>query len=143
MIPSTVNYLSPEKSTPPVCVYLNEPEGDMLKQRTVHSFISSSPRQNGHHFADDIFKCLFVNEKSCIFIQISLKFFAKALIDNKANIGSGTGLAPFRRQAIIWTKYALICWRIYASFGLNEFKHIGTWTKLSPFYRRYYLVHFF
>ena len=30
-----------------------------------------------------------------------------------------TGLAPTRRQAIIWTKYGLVYWRIYASLGLN------------------------
>ena len=34
-------------------------------------FNSSPPGQNGHHFADDIFKCIFVNEKVCILIQIS------------------------------------------------------------------------
>ena len=35
-------------------------------------------------FADDIFKCIFVNEKFCILIKISLKFVPKSLIDNKA-----------------------------------------------------------
>ena len=32
------------------------------------------PRQNGRHFPDDIFKCIFVNKKAWIFIKISLKF---------------------------------------------------------------------
>ena len=35
-------------------------------------------------FADDIFKCMFVNEKFCILIKISLKFVPKGPIDNKA-----------------------------------------------------------
>ena len=43
---------------------------------------SSLPGQNGRHFADDIFKYIFVNEKFCISIQISLKFFHKGPIDN-------------------------------------------------------------
>ena len=30
--------------------------------------------QNGRHFADNIFQCIFVNEKFCISIKISLKF---------------------------------------------------------------------
>ena len=34
---------------------------------------SSPPGQNGHHFADDIFKCLFLNENVWISINISLK----------------------------------------------------------------------
>ena len=32
------------------------------------------PRQNGRHFLDDIFKCIFLNENVCIAIKISLKF---------------------------------------------------------------------
>ena len=44
---------------------------------------SSPPGQNGRHFADDIFRCIFVNEKFCIFIEISLKFIPKDSIINK------------------------------------------------------------
>ena len=32
--------------------------------------------------ADDIFKCIFINEKFCILIQVSLKCVAKGDIDN-------------------------------------------------------------
>ena len=39
-------------------------------------------RQNGHHFADDIFKRIFFNEKVLISIKISLKFVPKGPIDN-------------------------------------------------------------
>ena len=34
--------------------------------------------------ADDIFRCIFVNEKFCILIKISLKIVPKGLIDNNA-----------------------------------------------------------
>ena len=34
------------------------------------------------NLADDIFKCIFVNEKFYISIQISLKFVPKVPIDN-------------------------------------------------------------
>ena len=34
-------------------------------------------------FADDILKCISMNEKNCISIQISLKFVPKGPIDNK------------------------------------------------------------
>ena len=37
-------------------------------------FNSSPPGQNGRHFADDIFGCIFVNEKFYILIKILLKF---------------------------------------------------------------------
>ena len=36
-------------------------------------------------------------------------------------IGSDNGLAPNRRQAIIWVNDGPVFWRIYASIGLNEF----------------------
>ena len=49
----------------------------------VLSFANSSPPgQNGRHFADDIFGCIFMNEKFCILIKISLKFVPKGPIDN-------------------------------------------------------------
>ena len=40
------------------------------------------PRQNGRHFADDIFKCIFLNEDVWISIKISLKFVPKGPINN-------------------------------------------------------------
>ena len=40
------------------------------------------PRQNGRYFADDIFKCIFVNENARILLKISLKFVHKVRIDN-------------------------------------------------------------
>ena len=42
---------------------------------------SSPPGQNGPHFADDIFRCIFINEKFCIFTKISLKSVPKGPID--------------------------------------------------------------
>ena len=40
------------------------------------------PRQNGRHFADDIFKRIFLNENILIPIEISLKFVPKGPINN-------------------------------------------------------------
>ena len=45
---------------------------------------SSPPGQNSRHLAEDISRCIFVNEKFCILIGISLKFIPKGLIDNKS-----------------------------------------------------------
>ena len=49
--------------------------------------ISSFP--SGHiwcHFADDIFRCVFVNVKFCVLIQISLKCILKGPIDNNPTL---------------------------------------------------------
>ena len=45
-------------------------------------FNSLRPRQNGCHFPDDIFKCIFLNEHVWISIKISLKFVPKGPINN-------------------------------------------------------------
>ena len=46
---------------------------------------SLRPRQNGRHFEDDIFKCIFFNENCCILVNISLKYNRKGPIgDNPA-----------------------------------------------------------
>ena len=66
------------------------------------------PRQNGRHFPDDIFKCIFLNENVWISLQISLKSVPKVQINNIL--------------AIIWSNGGIVYWRIYASFGLNELR---------------------
>ena len=40
------------------------------------------PRQNGRHFADDTFKCIFLNESVWITIKSSLKFVPRGPINN-------------------------------------------------------------
>ena len=40
------------------------------------------PRQNGRHFPEDIFKCIFLNENIWISIKVSLKFVPKGTINN-------------------------------------------------------------
>ena len=45
-------------------------------------FIKLRPRQNGRHFADDIFKCILLNENVWITIKNSLKFVPMVPISN-------------------------------------------------------------
>ena len=40
------------------------------------------PRQNGDHFPNDIFKCIFLNENVWVSLKISLKFVPKGPINN-------------------------------------------------------------
>ena len=44
------------------------------------------PRQNARHFADDMFKCIFLNENVWIPIEISLKFVPKGTINNNPSL---------------------------------------------------------
>ena len=57
-------------------VWVNAP------QRYRQTFNTLRPRQNGRHFPDDIFKCIFLNENVQISIKISLKFVPKGPIHN-------------------------------------------------------------
>ena len=55
-------------------------------------FYTLRPRKNGRHFADDIFKCIFLNENVWIPIKISLNFVPRVPINN----------IPALVQIIIW-----------------------------------------
>ena len=51
--------------------------------RTVTGWINTlRPRQNGCHFADDIFKCIFMSENLWISLKNSLKFVPKVRINS-------------------------------------------------------------
>ena len=57
---------TPIVSIAPSCLYFN----------------TLRPRQNGRHFADNIFKCIILNENVWILIRISMKFISKGPINN-------------------------------------------------------------
>ena len=78
------------------------------------------PRQNGHHFPNDILKCIFLNESMWISIKISLKFGPMVQLTTfhrfffRYWLGAGQVINHYLNQW--WSVY----WRIYASLGLNE-----------------------
>ena len=80
--------------------------------------------------------------KFCILIKISLKCVAKGpnwKTEKQPSIGLDNGLAPNRRQAIIWNNADLIDWRIYATLGGDKLlNNVGmeadfrqSWTPVS------------
>ena len=83
----------------------------IIAHTEVRLFNILRPRQNGHNFTDNNFKC--------IFFKISLKFLLKG---QYSSIGSDNGLVLNRRKAIIWTNDVLGCRNMYASPGHNELK---------------------
>ena len=97
------------------------------------------PRQNGRHFADDMFKCIFLNENVWIPIEISLTFVPKGPINN----------IPALVQIMAWCRpgkshylkqWWLIYRRIYASLGLSELICVSNSAGLS-FRRRHHGQH--
>ena len=60
---------------------------DVCKQQQYpFSLNTLRPRQNRRHFADDMFKCIFLNENVWIPIEISLKFVPKGSINNNPSL---------------------------------------------------------
>ena len=99
-----------------------------------HIVNSSPPEQNGCHFTNNIFRCIFVYEKFSILIKISLKFVPKGPIDNNQALQN-------RWQAIIWTNADPIHSHIYAALGgdgligpLRKKNLSETWIKIKIFY---------
>ena len=78
-------------------------------------FNTLRPSHNCRHFADDIFKCIFLNENA----RISLRLHWSLFLSFKSTIFRkwlGTDQATSHYLDQWW----LVYWRIYASLGLNE-----------------------
>ena len=88
-------------------------------KHTFYTYFFLRPRQNGRHFPDDIFKCIFFNENAWISIKISLKFVLKGPVNK---IPALVQIKAWRRQATshYLNQWWLVYWRIYASLGFNE-----------------------
>ena len=59
------------------------------------------PTQNKRYFADDLFKCIFLNENILI-SKNYLRFIPKGSINNIPAFLSDNGLTLTRRQATVW-----------------------------------------
>ena len=69
--------------------YLNQrwPSSVTLICAILGSWVNSyPPGPNGCHFANKIFKCIFMNKRLCTLIWISLKFVPKIRSDNKCTL---------------------------------------------------------
>ena len=78
-------------------------------------------RQNGRHFPDDIFNCIFFNKKVWISIKIHWSLLPRVKLTIFQHwfrwwLGASQATSHFLNQ------WWLIYWCIYASLGLNEFK---------------------
>ena len=91
----------------------NVGEGEFDFLRCHHSVHALRPRQDGRHFPDDILKDIFNENFDYNFPEVCSNW-------QLVNICSDNGLAPSRRQAIIWNNAAIVHRCMYASRGLNE-----------------------
>ena len=83
---------------------VTEQAPDLVLYHSASSVNTLRPRPNGQYFADDTFKCVFLNENTCISINISLKFVPKGSIHN---IPALVQIMAWRRQA---TRHYLNQW---------------------------------
>ena len=93
-------------------------------QRNMHMFVmlyfnTLRSRQNGHHFADDSFKCIFLNENLRISNKIQFKLVPNGPINN---IWALVQIMAWRRPSDkpYLNQWWLDHWRIYVSLGLKE-----------------------
>ena len=83
------------------------------------------PRQNGCHFADDIFNCIFLKENIWIPIKISLKFVPTGSVNNITVMVHIMAWCWPGRQAIIWTNDDYFTDGYMHHSCLNELKYAG------------------
>ena len=77
------------------------------------------PTQNCRHFADDIFKYIFLNENVWISLKISLIFVLRLklpILQHRFRSWLGTDQATSHYLNQFW----LVYWCMYVSFSLNE-----------------------
>ena len=85
-----------------------------------HCIDALRPGQNGGHFLDNIFNCVFLNENVWILINIPLKFVPKCkltIFHHWFRQWLGAGCATSQSLNQWWVIY----WRIYVSLGLNSY----------------------
>ena len=87
-------------------------------------FNTLRPRQNGRHFSDDIFKCIFLNENVWLLVKVWMKFVPKGPTNTIAAL---VHIMAWRRPGNnhCLNQWCLVYWRIYPSLGLTEFTHTG------------------
>ena len=72
------------------------------------------PGQNGLHFSDDMFQCIFLNEKIYILIKISLQFVPNGPINNIPSLVQimawhRPGNKPLSEAMMGWFTNAYVC----------------------------------
>ena len=97
---------------------------------------SSPPGQNGRHFA-----IIFSYAFAWILIENFTEFCSYESNWQYPSMGLDNGLAPNKRQAIVWANAAPIHWRIYAALGGDVLRHKArewlireTWPRLIFLY---------
>ena len=64
-------------------IRMSEPQNKIIiAWKHWKKFNSSLPGQNGRHFADNVFRCILLNENFHILTEISLKCVPEGPIDN-------------------------------------------------------------
>ena len=76
--------------------------------------------ENGHHFAEDMFRCIFMNEKFSILIKISIKFVPKRPIDNNTALAKIMAWHQIGDKPLSVPVLTRFHWRIYVLLGENE-----------------------
>ena len=90
------------------------------------NFNTLRPGQDGPHFPDDIFKCIFLNENALISIKIPLKFVPKGPINN---IPALVPIMAWRRPGDKPLSVPMMV-SLYASLGLNELNQNSNFMKV-------------
>ena len=108
-------------------------------------FNTLRPRQDGRHFADDIFTCIFFNGNCCILMKFSLKYIRKGPIDNNPALvqimaGRRSGDKPLSEPMMV--RLPIICvtrpqWikHIPTVISFTHWDDAGHWSPLSSMTR--------
>ena len=100
--------------------------GPWTTQGVLSPVNTSRPRQNGWHFTDDTFNCIFLNENVWISIKLSLKFVFKGLINDIPALVQimswhRPGTKPlYEPMMAILLMHICVTWAEWANYAWNQ-----------------------
>ena len=123
-----------------------------------HSYLNTlRPRQDGRHFADDIFTCIFFNENCCILIKFSLKYVHEGPNDNNPALVQimawrRSGDKPLSEPMMVslpthicvtrpqWVNVNACLAPSHCLKAMMTYCHLGTWEKLKWIFNKNIII---
>ena len=108
-------------TTPQSCIH-NSYHHSLHSIQMYTEFKELRPKEAGHHFTDNIFKCFFLNENLWISINISLKFVLEGQSNNIPSLIQIMACADQATSHYLNQWWLRLVTHIYTSLGLNELR---------------------
>ena len=117
---TTMNRFTPNRNV--TVIGSNVSKWNYIWKRNTLLCNTSRQRENCQHFADNIFKCVSMNENLWVLDKFSLKYIPWGLVDNMAALVQIIAWHQSGDRQLSAVMMVMFCWHIYASLGLSDLR---------------------